>query len=535
MSEGREDANWDTAQATHREIQEEILHSRNLELFEDVERLLPSGKLPECVEEEMPVDPWDPEDQKLRKKLPAASTRSPKAKSKTKGKEKESKHRGHEIPEGAPDGFKSVAQLLRDADRSVDDGGKKSTAKGKNPKRARSPSPIRSENEEMEQMEQEDDEAEMELLYGGVPRAKKAKVDSGPSGSRRSGAKVNPGKTRTNRKTAIKAAIPVSNHEEGPTNPKPSEEAQRQAEREELNRSALDFFNTQGPRRQRPPTPERTPPSSPSILSSPPQAKARKLPILKATHPPLSPNTDESLGAADRPPEQSVDLTAENQAGVAQARLTPRTATAAGFSQIDPIDLLWEDDEFIPSPAPAPIPSRPSYPPGSALPAPVATNRSRTLGLSRPRPAPVTHTLSTEMMPPPPLPAHRLSSPVSHYSHGSTTPVMDATQFPVRRAGRRGRVLLSSSERPSGAMELDTESPLAQPVRLRRRREEDEAMVASSSSPPPVRAGRAGRRKRADPSRVKEFVSGAMTLGQPRDCLMSLWLSFSLCGLARSC
>jgi ATP-dependent DNA helicase MPH1 len=377
-------------------------------------------------------------------------------------------------------------------------------------------------------MEEEDDEAEMELLYGGVPRAKKAKVNSGSSGSKVSGAKVKSEKAKTTRKSATKAAIPVSSDEEEHAKPRPSEESQRQAEREGLNRSALDFFNTQGPRRQRPPTPERTPPSSPSILSSPPRAKARKLPIVKATHPPLSPNTDESLGAADRPAERSADRTAEDHAAPAQARLTPRTATAAGFSQIDPIDLLWEEDEFVPSPAPAPVTSRLSHPPGSAHPAPVASNRSRTLGLSRPRPAPVTHTLSKEMMPPPPLPAHRLSSPASHYSHGSTTPVMDATQFPVRRAGRRGRVLLSSSERPSEAMELDTESPLAQPVRLRRRRE-DEARVEGSSSPPPMRAGRAGRRKRADPSRVKEFVSGGNDI-RPASCPC-----LCFCGLKRFC
>ena len=73
MSEEREDANWDKAQRSHRDIQEEILHSRNLELFEDVERLLPGPELPECLEQLMPVDQWDPEDQKLKRKLPSAS------------------------------------------------------------------------------------------------------------------------------------------------------------------------------------------------------------------------------------------------------------------------------------------------------------------------------------------------------------------------------------------------------------------------------------------------------------------------------
>jgi ATP-dependent DNA helicase MPH1 len=73
MSELREDTNWDTAQQTHREIQHEILHSRNLELFEDVERLLPLGSLPDCTEKLMAIDPWDPADMKKKRLLPSAS------------------------------------------------------------------------------------------------------------------------------------------------------------------------------------------------------------------------------------------------------------------------------------------------------------------------------------------------------------------------------------------------------------------------------------------------------------------------------
>jgi ATP-dependent DNA helicase MPH1 len=140
MSEGREDLNWDKAQDSHREIQEEILHSRNLELFEDVERLLPPGHFPKVEEMQMEVDPWDPEN--LQEKLAASKAyqkagapgkkgegsisltkmvneEKEKGKRKTKGKGTATgpgTHRGAEIPEDAPIGFKSVAELLREAE-----------------------------------------------------------------------------------------------------------------------------------------------------------------------------------------------------------------------------------------------------------------------------------------------------------------------------------------------------------------------------------------------------------------------------------
>jgi ATP-dependent DNA helicase MPH1 len=144
MSAGREDTNWDSAQQTHREIQEEILHSRNLELFEDVEPLLIPGQFPKCVEQEMPVDPWDPADQKSRTRLPGSQGVDTASKT-TK------KSRGHEIPDDAPDGFMSVAALLK--------------GKGKGKKRARSPTPIQSDHDDDDD---HDSEAENALLFGAV-------------------------------------------------------------------------------------------------------------------------------------------------------------------------------------------------------------------------------------------------------------------------------------------------------------------------------------------------------------------------------
>lgn len=129
MSEGREDLNWDKAQDSHREIQEEILHSRNLELFEDVERLLPPGKFPQVEEMEMEVDPWDPENlneklaaskafQKAEKKAKAAGKKAVSLASKMKEERASapagSGGRGADIPEDAPVGFKTVAELLRE-------------------------------------------------------------------------------------------------------------------------------------------------------------------------------------------------------------------------------------------------------------------------------------------------------------------------------------------------------------------------------------------------------------------------------------
>ncbi|WVQ86187.1 hypothetical protein IAT38_008355 [Cryptococcus sp. DSM 104549] len=172
MSENREDANWDKAQQTHREIQEEILHSRNLELFEDVEPLLP--EMPECIEQEMPVDKWNPDDHlykkmmadmdKQAKQLAVKMEKVRKANAKAEAKGKAKATRGNEVPAKAR-GFTTVADLLREADKvalresddeSEGEGGVKARGKGKGKakapakprgkKRARSPSPIRSES-----------------------------------------------------------------------------------------------------------------------------------------------------------------------------------------------------------------------------------------------------------------------------------------------------------------------------------------------------------------------------------------------------
>ncbi len=103
MTEGREDNNWDQAMINHREIQAEIIHGRNIELYDDVEPLLPDGKQPECVERIQDIDPWVPEQKKNSKRK--TSTRS-------LSKEPAPKRaRGVAIPEGAMAGFVQASKL----------------------------------------------------------------------------------------------------------------------------------------------------------------------------------------------------------------------------------------------------------------------------------------------------------------------------------------------------------------------------------------------------------------------------------------
>lgn len=522
MSEGREDANWDTAQATHREIQEEILHSRNLELFDDVERLLPPGKLPDCVEQEMPVDPWDPSDLKKARKL-----FSPKRASKAKADKPV--QRGHEIPEGGSVGFKSVAQLLKESGKSIgkgknavkktlsleealdaidDEPAGPARAKGgtRGAKRKREPSPVASASSDGEA-----DEQALEELFESRAKA---------TASRKSAATAKMAPAPKKSKTAGKSTLSKT---------KSAEHLRRDAQAEQaaaMERSALDFFAMSPPVRKRLLTPESSPPpSSPppagrpsrrrSVSISPeidsPPAKRRATKIARGRAPP-SPITDESLGQVHPPPpppftpdpapstrryrappspitDESMDqhapplFTPDAPAAQSKAKLTPRTAALAGFSQLDPVDLSWNGDDLeeehaseagaavISSPVVAQRAGRQTAPAASA-----ARGRARTLGLSRARPIP-----RESEMPPPPVPLARTSSPPSSVRAAP----------PARSRGRQRR---------ESAAEGDAVSPL---VGLGRSRRPGDARRAE-----PV----AGRRRKRPPGHVQDMVSRSATV-----------------------
>jgi len=286
MSEDREDRNWDKAQQTHREIQEEILHSRNLELFEDVERLLPPGEFPTCTEREMAIDPWDPAEMKKKKLLPAATQEQVAKSNGTKAK----RVRGMEIPDFAHEGFKSVAELLKLGAAKQKKRGRKSALEDVLEDAADEVS----EEEEEEEDVPDFDVREHEMLYGSTsswkkspatkPRAKKAKT------------------------TPTKTAKPKPPPKAKKKTKAELEEEERARQREELSRQAREFFATQSIVRARTPSP--TPAVSLGVSKSDKSA------------PMFSPSPS---------PEKRSD------------RLSPRTAAAAGFSQVC---VLSSDDDM---------------------------------------------------------------------------------------------------------------------------------------------------------------------------------------------
>jgi ATP-dependent DNA helicase MPH1 len=50
LAQGREEKNWDRAKEAHNQVQKAIVHGDQLELYGDVDRLLPDHIKPECLE-----------------------------------------------------------------------------------------------------------------------------------------------------------------------------------------------------------------------------------------------------------------------------------------------------------------------------------------------------------------------------------------------------------------------------------------------------------------------------------------------------
>ncbi|KAJ6604410.1 hypothetical protein DFH09DRAFT_1122594 [Mycena vulgaris] len=105
LSEGREEFNMDKAKVTYKEVQKTIVRGDQLELYGDVERLLPDHMKPECLEKEMEIQEYVREEG--RKKRSGSKEREPKG---TKRKRNDDVSRN--MPEGASTGFVSVSKLL---------------------------------------------------------------------------------------------------------------------------------------------------------------------------------------------------------------------------------------------------------------------------------------------------------------------------------------------------------------------------------------------------------------------------------------
>jgi ATP-dependent DNA helicase MPH1 len=104
LSEGREESNLDKAKATYKDVQFTIARGNQLELYSDVERLLPDHMKPECLEKVMEIEEYVREEGKPK---PSSGKRAAEPK-----KRKRNDDMGRNIPEGASTGFVSAANLV---------------------------------------------------------------------------------------------------------------------------------------------------------------------------------------------------------------------------------------------------------------------------------------------------------------------------------------------------------------------------------------------------------------------------------------
>lgn len=106
LAKGREEHNWQKAQSSYAEVQHFIVRASDLEVYGDVDRLLPPDIEPECVEMEMEIEPYVREERPSRKSSNAVSD-SPRGK-----KHKRNEDPMRNVPTSAAKGFVSVNELL---------------------------------------------------------------------------------------------------------------------------------------------------------------------------------------------------------------------------------------------------------------------------------------------------------------------------------------------------------------------------------------------------------------------------------------
>ena len=108
LAQGREEANWDKAQAKYQEVQHHIVSGDQLELFGDVGRLIPDDVNPVCKEQVMEIEEYVREKPKARGSRAADSPR----KAAPSKKRKRNADPDRNIPEGASRAFVPVSKLI---------------------------------------------------------------------------------------------------------------------------------------------------------------------------------------------------------------------------------------------------------------------------------------------------------------------------------------------------------------------------------------------------------------------------------------
>ncbi|KZW01967.1 P-loop containing nucleoside triphosphate hydrolase protein [Exidia glandulosa HHB12029] len=132
MTEGREEANWDRSTDKYEDVQYAIRMAQ-LELYCDVERLIPPEFTPVCVERPMEIEPYE---RVVSKKSGGDDDEGGGSR---KGSKKKAKDPQRNVPEGASSGFVAASQLVakgskkrkKDGDDEDDEEPKKTTKKAK--------------------------------------------------------------------------------------------------------------------------------------------------------------------------------------------------------------------------------------------------------------------------------------------------------------------------------------------------------------------------------------------------------------------
>jgi ATP-dependent DNA helicase MPH1 len=126
LGQGREETNWDKAQDTYQRVQHLIVSGDQLELFGDVDRLVPDDINPVCKEQMMEIEEYVRDKPKARGSRAADSPR----KVSTAKKRTRNADPGRNIPEGASRDFVPVSELIQRAakkrkkdDLTLDDAG----------------------------------------------------------------------------------------------------------------------------------------------------------------------------------------------------------------------------------------------------------------------------------------------------------------------------------------------------------------------------------------------------------------------------
>lgn len=105
LSEDREERNWDKADDNYKDVQRFIIKAEHLELYGDVERLLPTNIKPDCIEMVMEIEEYVREDPHTKRGRKSPMPKAP--------KRVRNDDVMRNIPTGASTSFVSVKELLQ--------------------------------------------------------------------------------------------------------------------------------------------------------------------------------------------------------------------------------------------------------------------------------------------------------------------------------------------------------------------------------------------------------------------------------------